>query len=74
MTQLWQLGNITKYTYTPEGWLATVTDGEGNVTKYTYDKTGNILTADCGDRHEENSYNELGKLTTVTTSEEVMEY
>ena len=68
------LGNVTRYSYTPEGWLATVTDGEGNVTRYTYDKTGNVLTADCGDRHEENSYNELGKLTTVTTSEGVTEY
>ena len=32
--------------YTPEGWLETVTDAEGHVTRYTYDHTGNILTKD----------------------------
>ena len=62
------LGNTVSYTYTPEGWLKTATDAEGNVTRYTYDATGNVLTEDyAGQQHAENSYNEIGLLTTVTT-------
>ena len=62
------LGSTVSYTYTPEGWLKTATDGSGNVTRYTYDATGNVLTEDyAGQQHAENSYNEIGLLTTVTT-------
>ena len=59
-----------RYSYTPEGWLESITDAEGSVTHYIYDKTGSLLTADyAGEQTETNTYNELGLLTTVTTAE-----
>ena len=69
------LGNTVRYSYTAEGWLSTITDAEGKVTKFTYDLTGSLISEDyAGELHRENSYNELGLLTTVTTEEGVTEY
>ena len=45
------------------------------MTRYTYDRTGSILSVDyAGEQTEENAYNEIGLLTTVTTAEGVTEY
>ena len=69
------LGNVTEYTYTIDGLLETVVDAEGKKTRYTYDKTGNALSADfAGEQQVKNSYNEIGKLTSVTTEAGATEY
>jgi len=69
------LGNAVTYTYTPEGWLSSVTKADGTVMTFEYDKTGNLLAQNTGENQGiENSYNEIGQVTTVKNGEGTITY
>lgn len=57
----------TRYTYTKQGDLNTITDPAGNTWTYGYDLRGRKISADDPDRgHTDYRYNELGQLTSTT--------
>ncbi len=87
ISQAWQLsvlpGNFitirieqsAEMRYDETGNLAGIVGPEGSSTSFAYDLTGSLISEDyAGELHRENSYNELGLLTTVTTEEGVTEY
>ena len=64
-----------EYTYTPEGRLSVITKADGTVLTFAYDKTGNLLTQNTGENQNiESNYNEIGQVTTVTSSEGTITY
>lgn len=45
------LGRVTRYAYTPLGWLQQVTGPDGTTQRYTYDPVGNVLSEQDGNGH-----------------------
>ncbi|SDH59179.1 intein N-terminal splicing region/RHS repeat-associated core domain-containing protein [Lentzea fradiae] len=59
--------DATKYTYTPAGQLATVTDPAGNVWSSTYDLRGRKIASDDPDAgHSSTAYDAAGRVTSTT--------
>ena len=65
-------GRVTTFTYTPRGWLQTVTVNPGagaRTTSLTYDAAGNVTRIDQpGSRWSEFTYDNLGWLTEARSS------
>ncbi|MGW4211690.1 RHS repeat domain-containing protein, partial [Lentzea sp. NPDC004789] len=61
--------DATKYTYTPAGQLASVTDPAGNAWRYTYDLRGRKVAADDPDTgHSTTAYDNAGRVLSATDS------
>ncbi|MCG8924057.1 polymorphic toxin-type HINT domain-containing protein [Lentzea sp. CC55] len=59
--------DTTKYTYTPAGQLASVTDPAGNAWRYGYDLRGRKITADDPDAgHSSTEYDDAGRVLSTT--------
>lgn len=59
--------DATKYTYTPAGKLATVTDSSGNIWTYGYDPRGYQTSADDPDTgHSTTAYDNAGQVSSTT--------
>ncbi|GLI02451.1 RHS repeat-associated core domain-containing protein [Phytohabitans aurantiacus] len=59
--------DATRYTYTPAGHTATVTDAAGNVWRYGYDQRGRKVAAEDPDAGSISyGYDDLDRLTSVT--------
>ncbi|MGN9907459.1 RHS repeat-associated core domain-containing protein [Phytohabitans sp. LJ34] len=64
--------DATKYTYTPAGQLATVTDPGGNTWRYGYDVRGNQTRADDPDKGVSTmEYDAAGQLVAMTDARDV---
>jgi len=55
-------GQITKFTYTPRGEIASVTDPGGIRRTLTYDALGRVTSAAIGDRKEAVAFDALGRV------------
>jgi RHS repeat-associated protein len=67
--------DITSYTYTSAGQVATVTDNSGNVTSYTYNKLGEKTVQTSPDSGSTSyTYDNAGNLATVTTPRGTIAY
>ncbi|WP_112270647.1 RHS repeat-associated core domain-containing protein [Lentzea terrae] len=61
--------DATKYTYTPAGQLASVTDPVGNAWRYSYDLRGRKIAADDPDTgHSTTAYDNAGRVLSATDS------
>ena len=49
LTETDALGNKVKYSYTPEGWLSSITKADGTVLVFEYDKTVSLVARNVGD-------------------------
>lgn len=74
LTQATYGTQIYTYTYTPQGWRDTVTDGRG-VTDYTYDGQGRVIQVQFPDsRVVSYTYDAVGNRDTMTTPTGTIDY